>query len=74
MAAAAVLAASAPAGPALAEIQTVPASEAARLAQPFKQQPVNKGRIWLLMVLGGAALFGRCGARREYVTGGGGRK
>lgn len=28
------------------------------MARPLKQQPVNKGRIWLLMVLGGTALFG----------------
>lgn len=44
--------------PALAEIQTVSATEATQMAKPLKQQPVNKGRIWLLMVLGGTTLFG----------------
>ena len=44
--------------PAAAEIQTVSASEATKLAKPLQQQPVNKNGIWLLMVLGGGALFG----------------
>eukprot|EP00887_Chlorella_sp_A99_P000808 scaffold5.g808.t1 len=45
-------------GPAHAELQTVTAREAEASARPLAPQPVNKGRIWLLFVLGGAALFG----------------
>lgn len=56
--AAAALALGSPA-PALAELQTVPATEAGRLAKPLEKQKVDKGRIWLLMVVSGAALFGR---------------
>lgn len=44
--------------PAIADIQTVPLNEATNMAKALQKKPVNKGRVWLLMVLGGAALFG----------------
>ena len=43
---------------ALADIQTVPVDQALQMAKPFKKQQVNKGRIWLLFVLGASSLFG----------------
>lgn len=52
-----LLLASTPA-PAAAELQTISSQEATERARPLPQQAVDKGRIWLLFVLGGAALFG----------------
>lgn len=44
--------------PAHAELQTVPADQIVSMAKPLPQQTVNKGRIWLLFILGASALFG----------------
>lgn len=56
-AAAAVLLVGCPSA-ALAELQTVPADQMTQMARPLAKQPTNKGRIWLLIVLGAASLFG----------------
>lgn len=44
--------------PAQAELTTVPANEVVTAAKPLQVQKVNKGRIWLLFVLGASSLFG----------------
>lgn len=44
--------------PAEAELMTVPANEVVTTAKPLQAQKVNKGRIWLLFVLGASTLFG----------------
>ena len=46
------------AAPAPAELQTVPADQLTTMAKPLKVQQVNKGRVWLLFVLGASSLFG----------------
>ena len=46
-----------PAPAALAELQTVPADQVTSLAKPLKVQTVNKGRVWLLFILGASSLF-----------------
>lgn len=48
--------------PSLAELATVTAQQAVDSARPLKPQAVNKGRIWMLFVLGATALFGSTGA------------
>ena len=45
-------------GPALAQLETVTADQATSMAKPLKVQSVNKGRIWLVLILGASALFG----------------
>lgn len=55
-----LLAGTAPAS--LADITTVTAQQAIDQARPLPQQNVNKGRIWMLFVLGATALFGSTGA------------
>ena len=44
--------------PAQAELTTVAANEVVTAAKPLQVQKVNKGRIWLLFVLGASSLFG----------------
>ena len=44
--------------PVYAELQTVPAEQMTSMAKPLKEQPVNKGKIWLLFILGASSLFG----------------
>jgi len=39
-------------------IEYVPADQMTSLAKPFKKQHVEKGRVWLLFVLGASSLFG----------------
>lgn len=46
-----------PVGDAIA-IEYVPADQMTSLAKPFKKQHVEKGRVWLLFVLGASSLFG----------------
>ncbi|PSC73418.1 ATP-binding cassette sub-family D member 4 [Micractinium conductrix] len=59
-AAAALLLAGGPVAPppAAAELATVTAQQAVDSAKPLKVQEFNKGRIWLLAVLGATSLFG----------------
>lgn len=54
-AAALLLASSAPA---YAELQTVTTDQATQMAKPLKQQKVNKGKVWMLLIFGASALFG----------------
>lgn len=56
--AAALVLATVPATAALAELQTVPADQVTSLAKPLRVQTVNKGRVWLLFILGASSLFG----------------
>lgn len=44
--------------PALAEAQMVPAEQITSMAKPLKTQQVDKGKIWLLFILGASSLFG----------------
>ena len=39
-------------------LQTVPPQEATSLAKSLQQQPVNKGKIWLIFLAGATGLFG----------------
>lgn len=44
--------------PAWAELATVPPETALQAARPLPQRPVDKGRIWLVLIVGASALFG----------------
>ena len=39
-------------------LQTVPLQSAIEAAKPIKSQPLNKGRVWGILLLSAAALFG----------------
>ncbi|KAK9915339.1 hypothetical protein WJX75_007841 [Coccomyxa subellipsoidea] len=43
--------------PAWAELETVPPATVSSLARAIPQQKVDKGRIWLICLLGAAGLF-----------------
>ncbi|KAL6775914.1 hypothetical protein ACKKBG_A19030 [Auxenochlorella protothecoides x Auxenochlorella symbiontica] len=44
--------------PAWAELATVPPETALQAARPLPQQPIDKGRIWFVLIVGASALFG----------------